>query len=186
MHRYKHLSDFELVDLITRENHKQAFAELMARHNQLITSTVLNMVEDKEDTKEVIQQVFVRFYKSIANFKKQSAVGTYLTRIAINQSLNLLKRRQKYTTRTTSLELAGDVTILATASGFEQREIVHLALMRLNAANRAVVTLRMIDGYSTDETAKILNLPKGTVMSRLKRSMDKLKVILKDDLNYEL
>jgi RNA polymerase sigma-70 factor (ECF subfamily) len=185
LHQYKQFTDFELVDLITENDQKAAFAELMHRHNQLVTSTVLNMVGDMEDTKEVLQQVFIRFYKGLPNFKKNSRISTYLTRIAINQSLNLLKRRQTESRRITTMELTNDFVAATDNVAFEHKEVVQLALLRLKPSYRAVVTLRMISGYSTEETAQILKLPKGTVMSRLKRAMDKLKVIIKEDLNYE-
>ena len=55
----------------------------------------------------------------------------------------------------------------------------------LEEKHRSVVTLRMIQGYDTLETADILGIPKGTVLSRLKRGIDKLKVILINDLKYE-
>jgi len=55
----------------------------------------------------------------------------------------------------------------------------------LDEKHRSVVTLRMIQGYNTLETANILEIPKGTVLSRLKRGMDKLKIVLMNDLKYE-
>jgi len=55
----------------------------------------------------------------------------------------------------------------------------------LDEKHRSVVTLRMIQGYNTLETANILEIPKGTVLSRLKRGMAKLKILLTNDLKYE-
>ena len=61
----------------------------------------------------------------------------------------------------------------------ELKEIVHLGIERLNPKYRAVLVLRLIEGYSTKETARILGLPVGTVLSRLARAQQKLKEILR-------
>ena len=109
-------------------------------------------------------------------------MGTYLTRIAINLSLNELKRRKRqgkyhFTKSDDKIENIPD-----TKGTFNQnniKEIVQKAIQRLEPKFRAVVVLRLIDGYSSRETAQILNLPIGTVLSRLARGQMKLKAILK-------
>ena len=68
----------------------------------------------------------------------------------------------------------------------EKKQLVQNAIQRLDTKFRSVVVLRMIDGYSTEETAKILGLPLGTVLSRLSRAQKKLKKLLTPYVEEEL
>lgn len=134
------------------------------------------------DAEDVGQEVFIRFYKSIESFRGDASLKTYLTRIAINLSLNALKRRKKGERRFVGesiedLELrGGDGRDDFDAA--ERRRLVHHGLGQIDEKHRAVLLLRMIEGYSTAETAEVLDLPQGTVLSRLSRGMKKLEELL--------
>ena len=135
------------------------------------------------DAEDVGQETFIRFWGALDRFRGESAVGTYLTRIAINLSLNALERRKRARGRFRSLdeEEAGATPAADGRDEEEKRERgewVRAAVAELKPEHRAVVVLRMIDGYSTKETASLLNLPEGTVLSRLYRGMEKLKGLL--------
>jgi RNA polymerase sigma-70 factor (ECF subfamily) len=109
-------------------------------------------------------------------------VGTYLTRIAINLSLNELKKRKRVVSLFTQKQEESGWSDLSDegrdADRRDAREVVEAALQELDEGFRAVVVLRLIEGYSTKETAEILNLPLGTVLSRLARAQKQLKEIL--------
>ncbi len=134
---------------------------------------------------DVAQEVFIRFYQSLERFRGEAAVSTYLKRIAINRSLDALRRRKRLTTRLLSRD---DETRPVTEPAFEdegrledqeRNRLVHEAIQALPPKHRAVVILRMIEGYSTEETAEILEIPYGTVLSRLSRAHTKLKELLR-------
>ena len=165
-----------------RAGNQLAFRKLVEQHEQQVRATVFGMLGDRPEAVDVAQEVFIRFYKSINNFKGDASLGTYLTRIAINLSLNELKRRKRSTWLTF---FKGDeekeIQIEDTNANPERtdtREMVNKALQLLDPDFRAVVVLRMIDGYSVKETAVMLDLPEGTVASRLARGQKKLKEIL--------
>jgi RNA polymerase sigma-70 factor (ECF subfamily) len=135
------------------------------------------------------QEVFVRFYRSLDRFRGESKLRTYLTRIAINLSLNALKKRRRTLARVTRVE---DEDALGSSNETERKveEIDRAGFVReaiddLDPKFRAVVVLRLIEGYSTRETAEIMSIPLGTVLSRLARAQEKLKTKLspyiKDD-----
>lgn len=172
------------TDLIRRakEGDNQAFKQLVELHEQAIRATVLGMLGDTAEVKEVAQEVFIRFYKSMANFKGEAALGTYLTRIAINLSLNELKRR-KNKGRWMSSVATENVPVrtdrLTNPARYDNQDAIHKMLNLLEPEFRSVVVLRLIDGYSLKETAEILNLPQGTIASRLSRAQMKLKEIAK-------
>jgi RNA polymerase sigma-70 factor, ECF subfamily len=105
-----------------------------------------------------------------------------LTRIAINLSLNELKRRKRHQLLFVRSSRAPEADTLYQDPGHDQREqrrFIDRALQELKPEFRSVVVLRLIDGYSTEETAHILNIPTGTVLSRLARAQEKLKQQLK-------
>ena len=120
--------------------------------------------------------MFVRFYQALDKFKGESLVSTYLIRIAINLSLNEIKRRKRKNSIFAKEEEGRSVKGPDDKS--DMKEIVTYELNKLDTDFQEVVTLRMIEGYSTEETAEILGIPLGTVLSRLSRAQKKLKLVL--------
>lgn len=177
-------TDFELVNKVLKGN-DSCFEELIHRHQSLVASVAMNMLGDWDEAKEIGHQVFIQFYKSLSKFKQEAKVSTYLTKISMNLSLNALKRRKIYVTRSYTLEHADLIHQSDLSTDIANKELINKGLQMLDEKHRSVVTLRMIQGYNTLETANILEIPKGTVLSRLKRGMDKLKIVLMNDLKYE-
>ena len=142
------LNDLQLIDLV-RSGDEQAFGVLVDRYEEQIARTVIGMLGDTEGADDVGQETFIRFYRSIHKFRGDASLGTYLTRIAINLSLNELKRRTKILTlfyrKGESEEM---FHIPDKGNEFEKgdaKEIVDKALQQLDPGFRAVVVLRMID-----------------------------------------
>ena len=173
------LPEKELIRL-AKTGDTNAFKQLVEQHQTQIRATVLGMLGEVPEAAEVAQEVFIRFYKSIAQFKGDAALDTYLTRIAINLSLNEIKRRQNKR-RWFSTVQASDIPLRTDASTnparYDNQEAIQKMLSLLDSDFRAVIVCRLIDGYSVKETAEILNLPQGTIASRLSRAQQKLKEI---------
>jgi len=181
------LSDFEVVELI-RKGDKSALRLIINRFEAKIAGTVYGMLGNTQEADDVCQEVFIRFYRSINNFRGDSALGTYLTRIAINLSLNELKKRRTrifFEFGSAEREINAEFGQKNVSEKVENTELVQKALLELDPKFRSVVVLRLIDEYSTEETAQILNLPLGTVLSRLSRGQKKLKKILTPFLEGE-
>lgn len=176
-------TDAELVELAT-EGDEAAFKMLMHRHKDQVLATVLGMLGNSTEAYDVSQEVFINFYKNLKKFRGEAALSTYLTRIAVNLSLNELKRRKKKQQR---FGLFGkkELRLEDTSQNpknIDTKQQIQQALQLLDEDLRAVVVLRLIDGYSTKETADILKIPQGTVLSRLSRGRDKLKILLSRNL----
>jgi len=176
-------TDEELLDG-ARRGDDSAFRLLVERYEGRVAATVIGMLGNGEEAEDAGQETFIRFYRSLDRFRGESSLGTYLTRIAINQALDAIKRQQRWTKRfvsrdeeeVLSAEPVHDVG--EEISARERAELVRGAIRTLKPDHRAVVVLRMIEGYSTRETAQILGLPVGTVTSRLSRALDKLETVL--------
>lgn len=180
------LSDGVLIQQ-ARQGDDQAFRHLVERYEGRVAATVVGMLGPGQEAEDAGQETFIRFYRSLDRYRGDAALGTYLTRIAINLSLTALKRRKS--SRRLFVE-ADDVTeprdpeTLDAHDQLEARlraERVRKAIEMLKPPQRAVVVLRMIDGYSTRETGGILGVPPGTVMSRLSRAMKNLEQLLEGD-----
>jgi RNA polymerase sigma-70 factor (ECF subfamily) len=158
----------------------QAFSEIVKRHKSKIANIIFSMLGYTQEAEDVGQEVFIRFYNSMSNFKGEAELKTYLSRIAINLSLNELKRRKKR--RFFSLDKVGNNKSLwyknNLQENIENKDMVNKSLQRLNPKLKSVLVLRLVNEFSTEETAKILNIPIGTVLSRLARGQEKLRKIL--------
>lgn len=174
------VTDLKLIEA-TKSGDSQAFGEIIKRYESKVAATVIGMLGEGQEAEDVGQEVFIRFYKSINRFRGDAQLGTYLTRIAINLSINTLKRQKRRTflrfDHTDSQHLLVPDHHL-NQEQMDTKMMVQTALSMLPADFRAVIVLRLIDGYSTKETAEILNIPLGTVLSRLTRAQKKLKSLL--------
>ena len=175
-------SDIELVKR-AKQGDNAAFRMLVHRHEHQVRSIVIGMLGNTAESDDVAQEVFIRFYRSLGDFRGEAALSTYLSRIAINLSLNEIKRRDTRHKRLAFFH-GNEMPIeeadnCADPERQDIRDAVHKALQLLEPDFRMVIILRLIDGYSVKETAEILQLPQGTVASRLARAQEKLKDILK-------
>lgn len=183
-------TDRALIDR-ARAGDEAALRVLIERYEPQVAATVVGMLGPGDQADDVGQETFVRFYQSLDKFRGDAALGTYLTRIAINLSLNALERRKRQRWRFWSRddeqapppEPSVDGRDEQAAS--ERAQAVQAALDQLKPAFRAVVVLRMIEGYSTKETAALLEIAEGTVLSRLARGMKQLATILNREDLYD-
>jgi len=177
-------ADEELLEG-ARRGEDRAFALLVDRYQGIVAATAIGMLGPGDDAEDVGQETFIRFHRSLDRFRGESSIATYVTRIAINLSLTALKRRKRWTERFKASERGLDFVADENdpQRDLEQRqriEWVRTAIETLSPKHRTVVVLRLIDGYSTRETARILKVPQGTVMSRLARAMGFLESQLKE------
>ena len=177
-------SDSELIKQAERGN-ENAFKQLVIRHEQHVRATVSGMLGYSPQAEDVAQEVFIRFFRNLSEFRGEASLKTYLTRISINLSLNEIKRskRQRQTIRllNENEELPKHADQMPVEDN-NQKERIHLALQKLDAEAKTIIVLRMLNGFSVKETAKILDLPQGTVASRFSRSLKKLKEIMEDNV----
>jgi len=165
------------------DGNKNAFGEIVERYRKMVARTVKGMLGDSVYTEDIGQEVFIKLYNSLSDFRGDSKLSTYIQRIAVNLTLNEIKRRKRFFSmfsQTGNHEMYEfDVPDHETHEKRDARELVEKALQALDSKFRVIVTMRMLQGYSTKETAEILDLPLGTVLSRLSRAQVQLKDILK-------
>ncbi len=168
-------SDKQLVEN-SRAGDLAAFKALVSRHEGKVAGVVRSMLGVTPEAEDVGQEVFIRFYEALNKFRGDSSVGTYLTRIAINLSLNEIKRRKRRFSIFSKEEEGWHKG--AIDDRMDMNEMITYEFNRLEPDFRAVATLRLVEGYSTEETATILGIPLGTALSRLARAQKKLRTAL--------
>ena len=177
--------DQELVDACL-DGDEHAFRILVERYQDHVARTVTGMLGRSEEVDDCVQEVFIRLYRSLDKFRGESQVKTYITRIAINRSLDILRKRKRsfftpWETKEVEEVESPAPSPVDTLLSSDRREQLRRALDGLAPKHRAVVVLRLVDGLSTSETADILGVPYGTVLSRLKRALSRLKLELQEE-----
>jgi RNA polymerase sigma factor (sigma-70 family) len=171
----------EDADLVERAQNGDtaAFDELVIKHSPKLYGLVYHMTSNHEDTNDVLQDVFAKAYRSLKRFRGNSAFYTWIYSIAVNMTLNFLKKRNRQ--RKFSLddidsnihndkdfiELTAGTTPDQEANLSELQQRLNEAMMQLSEDHRAVVTMFDIQGMPHAEISKILGVSEGTVRSRL-------------------
>jgi RNA polymerase sigma-70 factor (ECF subfamily) len=176
-------SDAELLSL-ARTGDERAFGALVDRYEPAVAATVIGMLGRGDEAEDVGQETFIRFHRALHNFRGESSLKTYLVHIAMNLSINALRRRRRTLLRFVDedgvAEAAPEPRVgpAGELDADELQAVVQAAVARLGEKHRAVVVLRLFHDYSTRETARILGVPEGTVLSRLSRAMKELEAQL--------
>jgi RNA polymerase sigma-70 factor (ECF subfamily) len=165
-----------------------AFGELVRRYQDRLYNTVLRLVDNAEDAQDVVQDAFLQAYQALGGFKGDSQFFTWLYRIAINTAISL-KRKQRVTLRMHGNREEGGVVEPVDPSEFtqpgyaleqaEQERKIQQALGRLSAEHRAVLIMKDMEGQKYEVMAEVLEVPIGTIRSRLHRARLELREILK-------
>jgi len=178
------ISDREVIEkVITGE--KEMFRLIIERYKNQVSATIAGMIGVDHSFDDLGQQVFVRMYKSIHQFQFNSSVGTYLTRIAINLSLNEIRRRKRFRDRFVAILDDADYTDHLSESETFVREDIQKHLCKLSENYRATVVLRYLHEYSNTESAEILGIPEGSFRTRLSRALLTLRQSIEEEKKYE-
>jgi RNA polymerase sigma-70 factor (ECF subfamily) len=155
---------------------EDAFRMLMDRHRARAFGIALRITRSREDAEDVVQQAFVRAWHALAQFRAQSAFGTWLHRIVARRALDRVSQIKVRREREDDVDLAA-LPLLIPAEGrdvFLIRRLEQL-MQRLTAPQRAVVTLFYWEDTPIDEIASILGIPENTVKTHLSRARAALR-----------
>ena len=163
---------------------EQAFAELIEQYKLPIYKTAKSILKDEDDVCDAIQDTALSIYKNIPNLKNEEYFKTRLIRITINKCYDILKKHKLNNEK--MLKAQEDVSELHT--NFDNNVILQTDLQRtlelLEEDLKIVTVLYYYNDLSISEIADILNIPKGTVKSRVFRAREKLYEILsKEEVN---
>jgi RNA polymerase sigma-70 factor (ECF subfamily) len=164
-----------------------AFGELVRRYQDRLYHCVYRLVDNAEDAQDVVQDAFLNAYQSLDRFKGDSQFFTWLYRIAFNTSISLKRKQRVVLALKTSRTGSGASEPLDPSESSrpdyplekaDQERRVQRALNRLSPEHRAVLILKDMEGQKYEAMAEILQVPVGTVRSRLHRARLELRKLL--------
>lgn len=170
-----------------------AYRGLVERYQGRIYAVVFGIVRNREDARELSQEAFVKAYRNLERFRFDASFYTWLCRIAMNVSIDHLRRQKLRRTEVFDEGIASrdDDGVISLAHhrndpgrNLERkrlRERIMAAMDELPDDQRQVVVLREIEGMSYKEIAEVMDIPEGTVMSRLFYARKKLQSSLKGE-----
>lgn len=181
-----------------RGGDRAAFEQLFQKYHRRAYAVALGVVKRHEDALDVVQDAFIKVHKHLATFQGTSSFYTWLYRIVMNLSIDQIRRRRKVAEWGDDIQkddAAGDGTLLPrmpnenprkTVVRRELSEKIQAALDTLPEYHRAVIILREVEGLSYEEMAQALDVPKGTIMSRLFHARRKMQEQLQPYLEGDL
>lgn len=174
---------------------QDAFAWLMKKYKGPLNNLIYKMVSEKSEIEDLVQEVFIKAFNSLKNYNQEYAFSTWIYRIAINNTIDYLRKKKLDTFSIDSddddeedkpkFEIP-DTTYSADANIIlEQRQqIINEAIESLPEKYRKIIELRHKEELSYEEISEILNLPIGTVKAHLFRARELLNKYLKDKLKF--
>ena len=167
-----------------------AFRLLVERHQRRVFAIALALVRDEQDAREIAQEAFLRVHKGLAQFHGGSSFFTWLYRIVTNLSIDLMRKPSRREAELHfALESDDGESPLLPASDADPYDVVrrgqlsariHEALDQLPPYHRGVILMREVEGLSYEEMAEVMQVSKGTIMSRLFHARKKLQRALSD------
>lgn len=186
-------TDEQLINMSVKGD-TSAFGVLVERYQNKAYAISIKIVQNHDDTLDCVQDSFIKAFRSLSSFNFQSSFNTWLYRIVTNTSLDLLRKNKKYQSNIPiEKPLSGDddddyfiqiedqkADVENIAESNETVKAVREAISQLSEDLKKVILLFEIEQFSLIEVSEILNIPVGTVKSRLFRAREKLAILLKD------
>ncbi len=189
---YTRYDDEELIRLIAQLQ-EEALAQLYERYNRVVFSLALAIVDDRATAEEITLDVFVRVWQKAGTYRAdQAKVSTWLTHIARHHAIDVLRYQ---TARPDHHALNWD-DIRSNDKSFQEdtqesaelslrRKRVHAALAQLPADQKQALMLAYFGGYTQRQIAEALKQPLGTIKTRLRLAMQKLRGLLRDEQEFQ-
>lgn len=160
-----------------------AFNPLIGRYKLPLYKMMYRMVYNRDDAEDLVEEAFIKAYRAIDRFSTEKKFFPWICRIAINNALNFLKKRKGQKADSLSqyenrlMDRKTDPVRMTESKLLKEK--INQAIAQLPDEYRIIINLRVEQECSYDEISQILEIPKGTVMSRLARARKRLKEILK-------
>jgi len=176
--------NFSIKDI--RSNNPNAFKALVENHQDKVINTCHRFLNNREDAEDAAQEVFIEVYKSIDRFREESKLSTWIYRIAVTKSLDMI-RKQKRKKRFGKLQqMMGfeyqpdqipdkkELNPLDNTESIERYNILHQAIDALVENQKVAITLSKLEGFSNNEIADIMETSQSSVDSLIHRAKKNL------------
>ncbi|MBR4110118.1 MAG: sigma-70 family RNA polymerase sigma factor [Clostridia bacterium] len=174
-----------------KEGDNKAFEEIISLYEKRVFSTIYYMVKNENEVEDIAQEVFIKIYRNLKNFKEESSLYTWIYRITINVCIDELKKKKNVVYIDEKLETADgemEIQLEDTAKGPEHlaedeelKQKITNCIRKLPIDQRTMIVLRDIKGFTYMEIAEMTKINLGTVKSKINRARTALKQILEED-----
>lgn len=189
------LNEIELISRL-KSGDAIAFRELVETRQSLVFNTVIGFLQNTEDAEDVTQDVFVKIFESITQFKGESALSTWVYRVAVTTALEFLRRKKRKKrfgflspilgeNNEPTLELPDFHHPGVTLDNREKSAILFKAIRQLPENQQTAFVLNKVEGLSYQEVAEVMKTSLSAVESLLHRAKTNLKDLLKNFYNLE-
>jgi RNA polymerase sigma-70 factor (ECF subfamily) len=190
------LTDEQAMWRVQMEDDAEAFARLVERWERPIQNLCTRMLADAHRGEDLAQETFARLYARRKDYQPSAKFATYLWRVALNLCYDELRRRQRRPEESIDAEAGEGMTLLenfaateptppALLEAQERIEEVKRALLRLPEPYRAVLVLRHYENLKFREIAEVLEIPEGTVKSRMAEALSQVARLLQPDFSNQ-
>ena len=169
----------ELIERV-RAGDMAAARQLYDAHIGAAHRLALRMTGDEAMAEDATQVAFVRAFRSLGRFRGDSSFASWLHRITVSATLNLIRTRKRWIARNTELDAAVDVIHQATEPDVVLRERLHRAIDELPEHYRIVFVLYVLEGFNHEEIGDSLGIAVGTSKARLSVARSKLRAALRE------
>jgi RNA polymerase sigma-70 factor (ECF subfamily) len=178
------VSERELV-ASAQNGDRNAFSELVRAHAQGVRNVIYRMCGDTQLAEDAAQETFIRAWQNLSSYRPGAPLRNWLYRIAVNAGTDMLRKEKRILPdNIEDLHLIGKQPGLESLVLHNERtRLVQKAILSLPDASRAVLVLREYEGLSYQEISSTLDIPVGTVMSRLNYARNLLKANLQPQLS---
>ena len=163
----------------------EEFENLASREEKRVYAACYHMMGNREDAMDCAQEAMLRAFRAFSSFRGDAQFSTWIIRIAMNVCTDALRKRRDAVSLDAMREDQGfdpkdhGPGVYAQLEEKERKRLLREALAQLPAEMRQMIVLRDVEGMSYEEVAKALDMPLGTVKSRISRAREKLSKILK-------
>jgi len=185
---WKSLDDAVLVKAFVKGD-PTAFEVLFKKYNRHVARLVYSVIRTPELVEDTVQEVFLLVYRNLHKFRQQSAFKTWLYRITVNEALRQVSRARRWqplSENEVEVDAVTDTLVSYPGSDSPERILlqgerkahVHAALAQLNSNQKLILSLYYMEDLSVQEISEILDIPEGSVKSRLYYARENLKQLL--------
>jgi RNA polymerase sigma factor (sigma-70 family) len=179
------LTDSELLEQFRNENTRNyAFNQLMKKYQQRLYWHIRKIVIDHDDANDIIQNTFIKVWKSLNGFREDSQLYTWLYRIATNESITFLnqkKRKLLFSFSNVEYELSNQLTNDVYFSGDKIQLKLQRAILKLPTQQRIVFNMKYFDGMKYEEISKVLKVTVGALKASYHHAVKKIEKYIQED-----
>lgn len=181
--------DEELVERFRQtETRERAYSQIVKRYQERLYWHIRRMVVHHEDTNDVLQNVFVKVWKGLDNFRGESSLYTWLYRIATNETYTYLEKMKKRRAVSISDHESYVGNLIKAEKGFDYNKLewkLQLAINSLPEKQRVVFNLRYYDEMPYDQMSEVLETSAGALKASYHFAVKKVEEFLKKELNHD-